>query len=711
MRLLTCLPATLIALLGAAQPLPAAAAAPGSGQAHLSEEEELAQVYGDKSSVSIATGSAQPLRRAPAVATVITAEDIAAMGATGLDQVLETVPGMHVARAAINYEPLYIARGIYSVNNPQMLMLQNGVPMTTLLTGSRGTIWGGYPVDHIARIEIIRGPGSALYGADAFSGVINIVTKGPADIPGTQLGAGGGSFHTREAWVQHGGKLGPLDVAAYVRAGNADGARSLVTADAQSARDKVFGTRASLAPGPVNTGYDAVDAHLDLALAQWPQLRLRTGYQLRYNAGTGAGVASALDPVGKERGERMLADLGWTDAALADNWSAGAAASVMQYKQRITTDLRLSPPGTRFPTGLFPDGFIGHPDTSERQLRLSAHATYHGWTGHKLRLGLGHDDLDMYHTATFKNYVFNPAGVPVPTGPVIDYSQIQPFLLPQRRTVNYVTAQDEWQFARDWALTAGVRHDRYSDFGGTTNPRLAVVWDAALDLTAKLLYGRAFRAPSFNEQYGINNPVQRGNPALQPERIGTLEAALAWQAGQRLQLNLNLYRHAMQDIIRGVPNAQAGTGATFQNTGNQHGKGLELEAVWEAARTVQVAGSYAWQRSIDDASGQDAGYAPRHHLNGRLDWRVPGWGMLSAQFNRVADRRRAPGDTRPKVPDYTTVDLAFSTGRLLRHCEFSLALRNLFNADVREPSLAPGAIPNDLPMAPRAVQVRAAFTL
>jgi iron complex outermembrane receptor protein len=90
---------------------------------------------------------------------------------------------------------------------------------------------------------------------------------------------------------------------------------------------------------------------------------------------------------------------------------------------------------------------------------------------------------------------------------------------------------------------------------------------------------------------------------------------------------------------------------------------------------------------------------------------VRGWGVLSPQVNRVADRRRAPGDTRPKVPDYTTVDLAFSTGRLLRHCEFSLALRNLFNADVREPSLAPGAIPNDLPMAPRAVHVRAAFTL
>ncbi|KQV82339.1 TonB-dependent receptor [Massilia sp. Root351] len=712
MRLFPCLSAILVLPLLSGPSMAAGVAVPARpGPAQLSEEDELALVYGDKSSVSIATGSAQPLRRAPAVATVITAEDIAAMGANDLDQVLESVPGMHVSRSAINYEPLYIARGIYSVNNPQMLMLQNGVPMTTLLTGSRGTLWGGYPVTHIARIEIIRGPGSALYGADAYSGVINIVTKRAADAPGTQAGAGAGSFRTRDAWVQHGGKAGPLEVAAYLRVGATDGFRSLITADAQSARDKLFGTRASLAPGPVNTGYDAIDSLLELALPAWPQWRLRAGYQLRDNLGTGAGVGSALDPVGKERGERVHADLGWTEPDFSADWSVGATVSVLQFKQRITTDLRLSPPGTRFPTGLFPDGFIGHPDTSERQVRLSAHALYHGWNGHKLRIGVGHDNLDMYYTATFKNYIFNQAGVPVPTGPVIDYSRIQPFLLPQRRLVNYVTAQDEWQFARDWTLTAGVRHDRYSDFGGTTNPRLALVWDAALDLTAKLLYGRAFRAPSFNEEYGINNPIQRGNPDLQPERIATLEGALAWQASPQLQLNLNLYRHKMNDIIRGVPNPQAGTGATFQNIGNQRGKGLELEAVWEAARAVQLAGSYAYQRSIDAATGRDAGYAPRHHLSGRLDLRLPGIGLLSPQLNRVAERRRAPGDARPKVPDYTTVDLAFSTGRLLRHCELSLALRNVFNADVREPSLAPGLIPNDLPMAPRSVYLRALFTL
>ena len=152
------------------------------------DEEDLALVYGDKYTVSIATGAQQPIRRAPAVASVITAEDIRAMGAIDLDDVLASVPGMHVNRSANFYAPLYAVRGVMSQYNPQVLMLQNGIPMTTLFVGSKGNLWGGMPLENVARIEIIRGPGSALYGADAFSGVINIITKTADEIEGTQLG-------------------------------------------------------------------------------------------------------------------------------------------------------------------------------------------------------------------------------------------------------------------------------------------------------------------------------------------------------------------------------------------------------------------------------------------------------------------------------------------------------------------------------------------
>ena len=674
--------------------------------AQQNDEEELALVYGDKSTVSIATGSRQLLRRAPSVATVITAEDIAAIGATDLDEVLETVPGLHVTRSAVGYEPLYVIRGIFSSRNSQVLLLQNGIPMATIFVGGKGPAWAGYPLEHIARIEIIRGPGSALYGADAYAGVINIITKSAADTPGTEFGVRAGSFKTRDGWMQYGGKAGEIDVAAYLRAGTTAGFKEVITADAQSARDKIFGTHASLAPGPVNLGHDAVDGNLELGYGNW---RLHAGYKLRDNIETGAGIASALDPVGRTKSERIVADLSWNDPQFARNWGAGATVSYLQYKQRIPVNLQLFPPGTRFPTGVFPDGMIGHPDTSEWQMRASAFGTYSGMKGHVWRFGAGHDDLDLYETATIKNYVFNTAGIPVPVGPVADYSQIQPFLLPQRRKINYLYAQDEWQFAHDWTLTAGLRHDHYSDFGGTTNPRVALVWDAALDLTAKLLYGRAFRAPSFNEQYGINNPVERGNPNLRPETIKTLEAAVSWQAHKGLQLNVNVFRYAMADIIRTVPNSDPGTGATYNNTGNQTGKGVEIEVTWEASRSLRLSGNYSYQRSIDEVTHADAGYAPRNHLYARADWRLSSRLIFGTQINWVADRKRAAGDMRPPVPDYKTLDLTLRNSGVKGQWDFTASIRNIFNADVREPSLAPGQIPNDLPMAPRAFWLQATY--
>ncbi|HEY2928087.1 TonB-dependent receptor plug domain-containing protein, partial [Piscinibacter sp.] len=126
--------------------------------AELSEEEELALGFGEKSVVSIATGTQLPVSRAPSVATVITAEDIKALGATDLDEVLETVPGLHVSRSSIAYSPIYTIRGVRgTLTNPQVLMLVNGVPVTSVYIGDRGIQWSGLPLENIARIEVIRG--------------------------------------------------------------------------------------------------------------------------------------------------------------------------------------------------------------------------------------------------------------------------------------------------------------------------------------------------------------------------------------------------------------------------------------------------------------------------------------------------------------------------------------------------------------------------
>ena len=653
-----------------------------------SEEEELALAYGDKSFVTIATGTRQPIARAPSVATVVTAEDIAAIGAADLDEVLETVPGVHVSRSPLGYNPIYTIRGISTQYNPEVLMLVNGIPITSVYTGSRSIIWAGMPLENIARIEVIRGPGSALYGADAFSGVINIITKTAADINGTQLGLRAGSFNSHDAWVQHGGTWGKFDVAAYLRAGHTDGQRQIIAADALS------GTPFSLAPGPVNLGYDAIDGRFDLSRDKW---RLRAGYQQRANASTGAGVASALDPVGSNFGERVSTDLTYQDSNFAPDLDVTAQASYFYITEQ--SDLTLYPPGYLG----FPDGVIGNPYKWERHLRFNLSAAYTGLQSHKLRVGAGTQDDNLYRIKDTNNSPLPPLGV------VQDVTDTAPFIRPHSRRVNYVYAQDEWAFTKDWYLTAGVRQDQYSDFGGTTNPRVALVWETAYNLTSKLLYGRAFRPPSFSELYNINNPVALGNPNIKPETNQSVELAFAWQAASTLQANLNLFRYQMKDILRFVENPD--TTYTAQNAGQQHGQGMEVELVWDASQSLRLSGNYAQQRSIDEATNQDAGNAPRHHVYARADWRfMPRW-TLDTQLNYIADRKREALDTRPPVADYHTVDLTLRSNNKSSDWGIAFKVLNLFGADAREPSPAPGLIPYDLPVDPRAWRVELSHEL
>lgn len=665
-----------------------------------SEEDDLAQVYGDKSFVSIATGSKQSIARAPSVATVITAEDIKAIGATDISEVLETVPGIHVSSSPIGYNPIITIRGIDTQYNPEVLMLVNGVPITGVTVGDRSIVWGGMPVQNIARIEVIRGPGSALYGADAFAGVINIITKTAADINGTQLGLRTGSFNSHDGWVQYGGSLGAYEAAASLRVGHTDGSRQIIKTDAQTSSDSLAGTSASLAPGAVNLGYDAIDSRIDLSRNKW---RLRAGIQQRNNVGAGAGIASALDPTGTNYGQRINTDLTYHDANFSPDLDVTAQASYLSIIEQ--SNLTLFPAGANFGHGAFPNGVIGNPDKWERHLRANLSAIYSAIQNHKLHFGVGTQNDDLYKTRESRNYnlVLGSQGYapqPLPGG-VTEMTAAGIFLTPHARTVNYAYAQDEWNFTRDWYLTAGVRHDQYSDFGGTTNPRLALVWDTAYNLTSKLLYGRAFLPPSFAELYNINNPVAQGNTNLKPETNQSVELAFNWQATSTLQANLNLFHYQMKDIIRFVqdPNTKI---STAQNAGSQHGQGFEAELVWDAAENLRLSGNFAQQQSIDNATNLDAGNAPHHHLYARADWRfMPQW-SVDTQLNWISDRKRQPGDTRPPIPDYHTVDVTVHSKTQKGDWDIAFKAINLFGANALEPSPAPGLIPYDLPVYPRA---------
>lgn len=648
----------------------------GAAAAQNTEEEDLALAYGDKSTVSIATGSPQAITRAPAVATVITARDIAAMGATDLDQVLESVPGLHVSMSNIALNPIYEIRGIATQRNPQVLMLVNGIPITSVFLGDRGEVWGGMPLENVARIEVIRGPGSALYGADAFSGVINVITKTAADIKGTEYGLRAGSFNSRDAWAQYGGKLGMLNAAFYLGAGKTDGQKGIIQQDVLSAK------------GPVNAERKALDARADLSHEAW---RFRAAYQKR-EVGTGAGVAGSLDPNGRTRLSRLYLDLSYEKTNWAPNWDLSGVAGYYDNKEKGDPAYTLFPAGTTLPSGTFQNGMIGNPEHAERHSHASISAFYTRFEQHRIRLGTGYRLEDLYEAQETKNFDKNLQPLPGIVDATGDPNLV--YMMPHKRNVSYAFAQDEWSFAKDWALTAGVRHDRYSDFGGTTNPRLALVWDAAYNVVVKAMHGTAFRAPSFAELYAINNPVATGNANLKPETITTDELAFSWQPSARLQNNLNFFRYRMRNII--LP------ATPYQNTGDQVGRGFEFESTLDATSDVRLTGNFSLQHSIDQATSKDAGMAPHRRLFARADWRFAPLWQLSTKANYVADRMREPGDTRARIPDYTIVDLNVRREKVAGGWDMRAMVTNLFDRDAKEPTFQSVGMPSDLPLPGRA---------
>jgi len=683
-----------------------------------SDESSLLGLYGDESMISIATGMQQSIAKAPAVASIITAEAIETMGAIDLDEVLENIPGLHVNRNSAGYNPIYTFRGIHSTYNPQVLVLINGIPLTNLFQGDRGLIWGGMPIKAIERIEVIRGPGSAVYGADAFAGVINIQTKTATDINETMLSVSRGSFNTTVASFLYGGNLADVDVALSAEYLVTDGHEGRVESDAQTNLDAGFGTDASLAPGNVNLSRENLDLRLDLGKGDW---RFRSGLQQRSDVGNGAGIAEALDPTSRFKSNRINADLTWEKELFGKDLHITSQISYLRTTQEREENLIIFPPGVVLPDGQggtigpYPDGFIGNPEVWEKHNRFNLTANYWGIDSHSIRLGTGYYHGHVYRVRETKNYGIDPAtGLPLsPTSDLVDVSDTPYIFLPEgQRENHFVFLQDIWKFSRDWELTAGIRYDDYSDFGSTTNPRLALVWSATQRLTTKFLYSQAFRAPSFAETRAINNPIVLGNPNLAPETLESREFAFDYRASEALNLNINVFQYQWTDIINFVPDTNAPT-STARNDGERDGIGLEFELAWQLVENIKLSTNYAYVNTEDQKNNREkVGLVPHQQLFMKVHWDINNKFLLYSQLNHIMDREREPSDSRTNINDNTLLNIILSY-TVNQHIETRLAVKNVFDNDAKEPSIWSNPvpnIPNDLPLAGRDVRIELKYT-
>lgn len=642
------------------------------------EEQAFLSMYFKTEELEISTRRAIPLMKAPAIATVITDKEIRDMGARTLMDVLKLVPGMGIAITDQGFFRLEV-RGTVTGQSEKVLIMIDGHAMNKNPAGSAFPFFLDYlSVDDIKKIEIVRGPASALYGSNAFVAVINIITKSAEDIEGANLSVSGGSFDTRKYNLLAGKTFNNgLKIAGSIDYTKTNGPNLRIT------RDRLSGTPLSTAPGNADTRFEGAGINFEVS---YKNLTYRSQY-LANDRGAYIGFGYALTDFNSLKSTNF-----WQELSYSHSFTKKVSSKMKLYYDYFKQDwlVKVFPNGF---AGSFPNGMIGGPKAKDRTIGGEIQLDYSISDANHLLAGIGYEELKQYDVKAISN--FNPnTGEYI--GPVQDISAWGNWNRNVKRQIFAAYIQDEWEIKDSLSLTAGVRYDHYSEFGDTTNPRLGIVWRFLENADFKLLYGQAFRAPTFNELYSINNPTIMGNPHLAPEKIKTYEASIGYTYAERFRIELNYFHSDIDDLIVRDPSTSP---KTYANLGRAEIKGIEtvLSGKYSSDNYWKIA--YSWQDPRDSNTGEKIPFVPGSRASASVNYGLSKYLVSHVDILWTGPRPRPSGDRRDDVASYTTVDLTLTLRNICKHLEIQTVIHNLFDEKYEDPDLSGPSrfVPNDFP--------------
>ncbi len=490
--------------------------------------------------VSTASKTAESLEDAPAIITVVTAQDIARWGHQSIAEVLSHVVGFYLIDDHIL--PDVAVRGMTGGLRAEGGVIKVMIDGRSVAYRTTSGNWLGVelvPLGSIKQIEIIRGPASALYGADAFLGVVNIITLDPNEVRPLKVRATAGLTATNPAGridAVGGTMLGPLDVMLGV-AGEYDDRSGLAL------------PKESPAP-TLRTDNDGRRIAENLKRRSLV-MQGRVGYR---DAETGRIVLSAYGS-GIERGGDFAHWAQLTNGADVDGAEVGTVVALQQLRLNldslfhVSSEFDVALQGTYFRGGLLPQDRI---EVASDLFYIEREQRYAGfdsvlearWT----------PDLPI-------NAIF---GVET----VLDNEELPP---PQRvnritgeaQVISSATEGSNVQLfnvgtflsagAKLWdpwlKLTGGVRYDHHSQYGDQLTGRFGAVSRLSKSLVAKVLYGSAFKAPSPYLLYAT--PLRAGDvvgsPDLAPQIVHTVESQLSFKPSRFFGLSTGLAHNWLRD--------------------------------------------------------------------------------------------------------------------------------------------------------------------
>ena len=582
----------------------------------------------------------QKASEAPSYVTVVTAADIRTYGYRTLAAILRSVPGLY-----ISYDRQYDYLGVRGFLRPgdynsRVLLLVDGNRINDAVydTASIGTEFP-IDVDLIERVEFVAGPGSSIYGSNAFFGVINVVTRSGKGVGGLEVAGSIASAQTTKGRATAGGLT-------------EDGLDWIASASYYGSK----GTDLHFPPFDTPATGDGVARGLDydryasfFGKASWHGFTLETAWAQR----TKGIPTTAYDTIFDDPRSRSEDSQGWVD--LRYNGPLGDATDVLArvYYGRYPYDAVL-------PIAAGTDGAAVINHDSARSAWWGAEAKFVSRIGDAHRLVYGLEYVNNLRQDQYNHDVDPPAVYTDTQGQSSHWG---------------VYVQDDVTLRENLVLNAGVRYDDYGGGLDSTNPRVALIWNPVPAGALKLIYGTAFRAPNAYEREFAAPGVAKANPDLAPERIQTSEIVYEQVIARTMRVSALAFQNRIRNLIDGAVDPEDGL-IVFNNLGRVTATGgmVGVERNWDEGYKARA--SYSYQRAIDEATGERLTNSPRSIATLNVSTPALALGVragLEAQY--VSSVRTVLASTG----GYTLVNLTLRNTTLARNLELSASVYNLLD--------------------------------
>ncbi|MBU1700268.1 MAG: TonB-dependent receptor [Candidatus Eisenbacteria bacterium] len=592
----------------------------------------------------------QKTTEAPASVTIIERNEIAAFGYRTLAGILAGAQGFFTTNDR-NYEYL----GVRGFNRPgdyntRVLLLVDGHRINDNIY-DQATIGTEFLLDAalIERVEIIRGPASSLYGANAFLGVINVVTRDGRALNGFEVSGGAGSFETFRGRLSYGAKMG--NGLSMILSG------SILDSRGQDLYFKEF---------------DDPETNNGVAEGGDGDKNRRFFTKLSYGDFTLVGASSSR--------EKKIPAAPW---GIEFNSSKNLSVDTRYYldlKYAHLFDGQWSVTSRLFYDRYEYDGDFqfDYGDEDERYLVVNRDRVLGEWWGNELlasgqvgarnRITTGFEYRDNFRQDQ-KNY------------------DEEVYLDDKRKSKIWALfLQDEFEISSTLRLNAGMRYDHYETFGGSTNPRLALIFNPYETSALKLLYGEAFRSPNAYElYYDDGESTQKQNPNLEPETITTYEMVWEQSVNEVFRFCTSGYIYHIRDLISQRLDPEDDL-LVFDNSEHIKAQGLEMELKGRWDSGWRFHSGYALQRSENFESGEELTNSPRHIVQLKLLAPLP-WSDFLAGFEAkyIGSRKTLAGSM---AEEYWIANLTASGRPAVDWLEISAGVHNLFDEIYGDPGSA-----------------------